>query len=100
MSKGAFVWFLYQLLGQSESPPARHDRGSDGGGTAGCWHDPAGRVQVAEVHDCFTIVELMMLRRGWAEQGQGIDLVLSGRTSIEEISRSIQVEVWWVSGIL
>ena len=58
-------------------------------------------VQVAEVHDCFTIAELMMYEAiGWAEQGQGIDLVLSGRTSIEAISRSIQVEAWWVSGIL
>jgi acetyl-CoA acyltransferase len=41
-------------------------------------------VQVAEVHDCFTIAELMMYEAiGWAEQGKGIDLVLSGRTSIE-----------------
>src|SRR5262249_39919950 len=42
-------------------------------------------VQVAEVHDCFTIAELMMYEAiGWAEKGQGVDLVLSGRTSIEE----------------
>jgi len=41
-------------------------------------------VQVAEVHDCFTIAELMMYEAiGWAAQGQGIDLVLSGHTSIE-----------------
>lgn len=41
-------------------------------------------VQVAEVHDCFTIAELMMYEAiGWAEQGKGIDLILSGRTSLE-----------------
>ena len=41
-------------------------------------------VQVAEVHDCFTIAELLMYEAiGWAEQGKGIDLLLSGRTSIE-----------------
>ncbi len=41
-------------------------------------------VQVAEVHDCFTIAELMMYEAiGWAEPGMGKDLVLSGRTSLE-----------------
>ena len=41
-------------------------------------------VQVAEVHDCFTIAELLMYEAiGWAEPGKGIDLVLSGRTSLE-----------------
>lgn len=41
-------------------------------------------VQVAEVHDCFTIAELLMYEAiGWAEQGKGIDLLLSGRTSLE-----------------
>lgn len=41
-------------------------------------------VQVAEVHDCFTIAELLMYEAiGWAEPGKGIDLLLSGRTSIE-----------------
>src|SRR2546428_1626044 len=41
-------------------------------------------VQVAEVHDCFTIAELLMYEAiGWAEPGQGLDLLLSGRTSIE-----------------
>jgi acetyl-CoA acyltransferase len=41
-------------------------------------------VQVAEVHDCFTIAELMMYEAiGFAEQGRGIELVLSGRTSLE-----------------
>ena len=41
-------------------------------------------VQVAEVHDCFTIAELLMYEAiGWAEQGKGLDLLLSGRTSIE-----------------
>ncbi len=50
-------------------------------------HD-AGRtpkdVQVAEVHDCFTIAEIMMLEAvGWAEQGHGAELTRSGRTSLE-----------------
>ena len=41
-------------------------------------------VQVAEVHDCFTIAELLMYEAvGWAEAGTGIDLVRSGRTSLE-----------------
>lgn len=41
-------------------------------------------MQVAEVHDCFTIAELLMYEAiGWAEQGRGCDLVLSGRTSLE-----------------
>lgn len=41
-------------------------------------------VQVAEVHDCFTIAELLMYEAiGLAEQGKGIDLLLSGRTSVE-----------------
>ena len=41
-------------------------------------------VQVAEVHDCFTIAELLMYEAiGWAEQGKGIELLLSGRTSLE-----------------
>jgi len=41
-------------------------------------------VQVAEVHDCFTIAELLMYEAiGWAEPGQGIDLLLAGRTSLE-----------------
>ncbi len=41
-------------------------------------------VQVAEVHDCFTIAELMMYEAiGFAEQGHGIELIRSGRTSIE-----------------
>jgi acetyl-CoA C-acetyltransferase len=41
-------------------------------------------VQVAEVHDCFTIAELMMYEAiGWAEQGQGIELIRSGRTTLE-----------------
>lgn len=40
-------------------------------------------VQVAEVHDCFTIAELLMYEAiGWAERGKGIDLMLSGRTSL------------------
>ncbi len=41
-------------------------------------------IQVAEVHDCFTIAELMMYEAiGLAEKGQGKELVLSGRTSLE-----------------
>lgn len=41
-------------------------------------------VQVAEVHDCFTIAELLMYEAvGWAEQGKGIDLIRSGRTTLE-----------------
>jgi acetyl-CoA acyltransferase len=41
-------------------------------------------VQVAEVHDCFTIAELLMYEAiGLAEQGQGKELLLSGRTSLE-----------------
>jgi acetyl-CoA acyltransferase len=41
-------------------------------------------IQVAEVHDCFTIAELMMYEAiGLAEKGRGKDLVLSGRTSLE-----------------
>jgi acetyl-CoA acyltransferase len=41
-------------------------------------------VQVAEVHDCFTIAELLMYEAiGLAEPGKGIDLLLSGRTSLE-----------------
>ncbi len=40
-----------------------------------------GEVQVAEVHDCFTIAELLMYEAiGWAEQGRGVDLILSGYT--------------------
>lgn len=41
-------------------------------------------VQVAEVHDCFTIAELLMYEAiGWAEKGKGIELVLSGRTGLD-----------------
>jgi acetyl-CoA C-acetyltransferase len=41
-------------------------------------------VQVAEVHDCFTIAELLMYEAvGWAEQGRGAELVRSGRTTLE-----------------
>ena len=43
-----------------------------------------GDVQVAEVHDCFTIAELLMYEAiGWAEQGKGAELIHSGRTSLE-----------------
>jgi acetyl-CoA acyltransferase len=41
-------------------------------------------VQVAEVHDCFTIAELMMYEAiGFAEQGKGMELMKSGHTSLE-----------------
>jgi acetyl-CoA acyltransferase len=41
-------------------------------------------IQVAEVHDCFTIAELLMYEAiGLAEQGKGKELLLSGRTSLE-----------------
>ena len=41
-------------------------------------------VQMAEVHDCFTIAELMMYEAiGFAEPGKGIDLLRSGETSLE-----------------
>lgn len=41
-------------------------------------------IQVAEVHDCFTIAELMMYEAiGFAEQGRGMELMRSGRTSLE-----------------
>jgi acetyl-CoA acetyltransferase len=41
-------------------------------------------VKVAEVHDCFTIAELLMYDAvGWAEKGKGAELVRSGRTTLE-----------------
>jgi acetyl-CoA acyltransferase len=41
-------------------------------------------VQVAEVHDCFTIAEVMMYEAvGWADKGKGAELVRSGRTTLE-----------------
>lgn len=41
-------------------------------------------VQVAEVHDCFTIAELMMYEAiGWARPGEGMELLRSGRTTLE-----------------
>lgn len=41
-------------------------------------------VQVAEVHDCFTIAELQMYEAiGWAEKGKGMELIHSGRTTLE-----------------
>lgn len=42
-----------------------------------------GDVQVAEVHDCFTIAELLMYEAiGWAAPGKGMELILSGRTGL------------------
>ena len=41
-------------------------------------------VNVAEVHDCFTIAELMMYEAvGWAKPGKGLELIHSGRTTLE-----------------
>ena len=41
-------------------------------------------VQVAEVHDCFAVTELMMYEAlGFAEKGKGAELVRSGETGIE-----------------
>jgi acetyl-CoA acyltransferase len=43
-----------------------------------------GDVGVAEVHDCFTITELLMYEAlGFAKAGQGAHLVREGRTAIE-----------------
>lgn len=40
-------------------------------------------VQVAEVHDCFTIAEVLMYEAlGWAEAGEGIELAREGRTGL------------------
>ncbi|MEZ4316041.1 MAG: hypothetical protein R3F61_00985 [Myxococcota bacterium] len=40
-------------------------------------------VQIAEVHDCFTVTELLMYEAlGWADAGQGAALVREGRTDI------------------
>jgi acetyl-CoA acyltransferase len=44
----------------------------------------ASDIDVAEVHDCFTITEaLMMEALGWAEAGRGVDLVKDGATTLE-----------------
>jgi acetyl-CoA acyltransferase len=41
-------------------------------------------VQVAEVHDCFTVSELMMMEAiGWATPGQAAAMVREGRTAID-----------------
>ncbi len=41
-------------------------------------------IQVAEVHDCFTIAELLMYEAiGWAKAGQGLDRLQSGDTTLE-----------------
>lgn len=41
-------------------------------------------VQVAEVHDCFTIAELLMMEAmGLEEPGHGVEAVKSGKTSLE-----------------
>jgi acetyl-CoA acyltransferase len=41
-------------------------------------------IEVAEVHDCFTVTELLMYEAlGWADAGQGAKLVEEGRTDID-----------------
>ncbi|MDH4247730.1 MAG: hypothetical protein OEW39_07935 [Deltaproteobacteria bacterium] len=41
-------------------------------------------IQVAEVHDCFTIAELLMYEAiGWSERGKGMELLRSGATTLE-----------------
>lgn len=41
-------------------------------------------VQVAEVHDCFTVTELLMTEAlGWADPGAGADFLASGATAID-----------------
>ncbi|MCO4743321.1 MAG: hypothetical protein KC912_00945 [Proteobacteria bacterium] len=41
-------------------------------------------IGVAEVHDCFTITELLMYEAaGWAKPGRAIDLVASGKVAID-----------------
>ncbi len=43
-----------------------------------------GDVQVAEVHDCFTVTELLMYEAlGFAERGRGMHLIREGRTAVE-----------------
>lgn len=40
-------------------------------------------VDIAEVHDCFTITEALMYEAlGWAERGKGVDLVRDGTTQL------------------
>ena len=44
----------------------------------------AGEMQVAEVHDCFTVTEILMYEAlGFAGQGQGARLVREGATEID-----------------
>ncbi|TNE87404.1 MAG: hypothetical protein EP330_18225 [Deltaproteobacteria bacterium] len=41
-------------------------------------------IGVAEVHDCFTITELLMYEAaGWADKGKAVELVLDGTTAID-----------------
>jgi acetyl-CoA acyltransferase len=43
----------------------------------------AGQVDVAEVHDCFTIAEVLMYEAlGFADRGRGMELVREGRTTL------------------
>lgn len=44
----------------------------------------AGDIDVAEVHDCFTLTEILMYEAlGWAEVGRGSSLVRDGATAID-----------------
>lgn len=44
----------------------------------------ASDIGVAEVHDCFTITELLMYEAaGWCDKGRAIDMVTSGDTAID-----------------
>ena len=44
----------------------------------------AGQIGVAEVHDCFTITELLMYEAlGFADKGRGATLIREGRTEID-----------------
>jgi acetyl-CoA acyltransferase len=42
------------------------------------------QIQLAEVHDCFTVTEILMYEAlGWAEQGQGARLLRGGQTEVD-----------------
>lgn len=43
-----------------------------------------GDIDIAEVHDCFTITEALMYEAlGWADRGKGVELVKDGTTQID-----------------
>ena len=46
--------------------------------------DPGREIQVAEVHDCFTITEILNYEDlGFAEPGEGYKLIMEGRTALD-----------------